>query len=81
MVSLRINTGSIMLRSIVRSTPKHLLASSTKYAAPVAGLRTFSSETPAFAAADRVQGFGTSIFTEMTLLAVEHKAVNLGQGM
>ena len=31
-------------------------------------------------AADRLAGFGTSIFTEMTRLAVEHRAVNLGQG-
>jgi aspartate/methionine/tyrosine aminotransferase len=34
----------------------------------------------AFLAAERVRGFGTSIFTEMSALAVEHKAVNLGQG-
>lgn len=31
-------------------------------------------------AAQRVRGFGTSIFTEMSRLAGEHKAVNLGQG-
>jgi aspartate/methionine/tyrosine aminotransferase len=31
-------------------------------------------------AARRLSGFGTSIFTEMTRLAVEHRAVNLGQG-
>ena len=30
--------------------------------------------------AKRVQHFGTTIFTEMTALAREHKAVNLGQG-
>lgn len=30
--------------------------------------------------AKRVQGFGTTIFTEMTALAVAHQAVNLGQG-
>jgi aspartate/methionine/tyrosine aminotransferase len=30
--------------------------------------------------ARRLSGFGTSIFTEMTRLAVEHRAVNLGQG-
>ena len=30
--------------------------------------------------ADRVAGFGTTIFTEMTALAIEHEAVNLGQG-
>ncbi|MDQ3467773.1 MAG: methionine aminotransferase [Chloroflexota bacterium] len=28
----------------------------------------------------RIQGFGTSIFTEMSRLAAEHNAVNLGQG-
>lgn len=28
----------------------------------------------------RVRGFGTSVFTEMSRLAVEHQAVNLGQG-
>ncbi|MCP4658359.1 MAG: pyridoxal phosphate-dependent aminotransferase [bacterium] len=28
----------------------------------------------------RLQGFGTTIFTEMTQLAQEHQAVNLGQG-
>jgi aspartate/methionine/tyrosine aminotransferase len=31
-------------------------------------------------AAQRVRGFGTSIFTEMSRLAGEHQAVNLGQG-
>lgn len=31
-------------------------------------------------AAQRVRGFGTSIFTEMSRLAAEHDAVNLGQG-
>jgi N-succinyldiaminopimelate aminotransferase len=31
-------------------------------------------------AAQRVRGFGTSIFTEMSRLAGEHNAVNLGQG-
>lgn len=30
--------------------------------------------------AQRVSGFGTTIFTEMTNLAIKHKAVNLGQG-
>ena len=30
--------------------------------------------------ADRVAGFGTSIFSEITNLAIEHQAVNLGQG-
>jgi len=28
----------------------------------------------------RLTGFGTTIFTEMTALAIEHEAVNLGQG-
>jgi aspartate/methionine/tyrosine aminotransferase len=32
------------------------------------------------AGADRIAGIGTSIFTEITRLAVEHGAVNLGQG-
>ena len=31
-------------------------------------------------AAEKIKGFGTSIFTEMSKLAVEHQAVNLGQG-
>lgn len=31
-------------------------------------------------AADRLAGFGTSVFTEMSSLAVKHAAVNLGQG-
>lgn len=30
--------------------------------------------------ASRIGGFGTSIFTEITSLAVKHRAVNLGQG-
>jgi aspartate/methionine/tyrosine aminotransferase len=30
--------------------------------------------------ADRISGFGTSVFTEMSRLAVEHQAINLGQG-
>ncbi len=30
--------------------------------------------------AERVRGFGTTIFAEMTELAVKHRAVNLGQG-
>src|SRR3954468_11841728 len=30
--------------------------------------------------ARRTSGFGTSIFTEISALAVEHDAVNLGQG-
>ncbi|HXZ43818.1 MAG TPA: aminotransferase class I/II-fold pyridoxal phosphate-dependent enzyme, partial [archaeon] len=30
--------------------------------------------------AQRVAGFGTSVFTEMSRLAVQHQAVNLGQG-
>ena len=31
-------------------------------------------------AASRLDGFGTSVFTEMSVLAVEHQAINLGQG-
>ncbi len=31
-------------------------------------------------AAQRLKGFGTSVFTEMSRLAVEHRAINLGQG-
>src|SRR5215217_6426409 len=31
-------------------------------------------------AADKVRGFGTSVFAEMSRLAVQHGAVNLGQG-
>jgi aspartate/methionine/tyrosine aminotransferase len=31
-------------------------------------------------AAARIAGFGTSVFTEMSRLAVEHQAINLGQG-
>ena len=30
--------------------------------------------------AERIGGFGTSVFTEMSRLAVEHQAINLGQG-
>src|SRR5258706_15819927 len=30
--------------------------------------------------AQRVSTFGTSIFAEMSRLAIEHKAINLGQG-
>ncbi len=30
--------------------------------------------------AQRVRGFGTSIFTEMSALAIEHQAINLSQG-
>ena len=30
--------------------------------------------------AKRIAGFGTSVFTEMSRLAVQHRAVNLGQG-
>ncbi|MDI3341527.1 MAG: methionine aminotransferase [Sphaerobacter sp.] len=31
-------------------------------------------------AASRLRGFGTSVFSEMSRLAVEHEAINLGQG-
>jgi N-succinyldiaminopimelate aminotransferase len=37
-----------------------------------------SSRQPHLSA--RLQGFGTTIFTEMTRLALQHGAVNLGQG-
>ena len=30
--------------------------------------------------ASRLQGYGTTIFAEMTALAVKHNAINLGQG-
>ena len=30
--------------------------------------------------AERIRGFGTSVFTEMSRLAAQHGAVNLGQG-
>ncbi len=33
-----------------------------------------------YQSADRVSTFGTSIFAEMSRLALEHKAINLGQG-
>lgn len=32
------------------------------------------------ASAQRLHGFGTSVFTEMSRLAIEHRAINLGQG-
>src|SRR5699024_6105370 len=31
-------------------------------------------------AAERIATFGTSVFTEMSALAVQHQAINLGQG-
>ena len=31
-------------------------------------------------AAEKVRSFGTSVFAEMSRLAVQHQAVNLGQG-
>src|SRR5262245_55148277 len=31
-------------------------------------------------AAEKIRGFGTSVFSEMSRLAVQHGAVNLGQG-
>ncbi|MBK8262192.1 MAG: pyridoxal phosphate-dependent aminotransferase [Nannocystis sp.] len=37
-----------------------------------------SSRQPFLSA--RLQGFGTTVFTEMTRLAIEHRALNLGQG-
>lgn len=38
------------------------------------------SDTDRVYGAERVQGFGTTIFAEMTALAKRHDAVNLGQG-
>lgn len=38
------------------------------------------NSVPGSVAATRIAGFGTSIFTEMSRLAVEHQAINLGQG-
>jgi N-succinyldiaminopimelate aminotransferase len=35
---------------------------------------------PSFPVAARLAPFGTSIFAEMTALAVKHNAVNLAQG-
>ncbi len=35
---------------------------------------------PSFQPATRVRGFGTTVFTEFTALALQHNAVNLGQG-
>jgi hypothetical protein len=32
------------------------------------------------ASASRIASFGTTIFTEMSALAIQHNAVNLGQG-
>ncbi len=34
----------------------------------------------AFAPATRVQGFGTTVFTEFSAMALQYNAVNLGQG-
>ena len=38
------------------------------------------SELGAFRPAQRVSGFGTTVFAEFTALALQHDAVNLGQG-
>lgn len=35
---------------------------------------------PSVTAATRLGGFGTSVFTEMSALAAQHEAINLGQG-
>ncbi len=47
-------------------------------------LPTWSSQAgfsvPAMSTADRLRPFGVTIFSEMTALAVEHHAINLGQG-
>jgi kynurenine aminotransferase len=39
-----------------------------------------TAAAPAFQPAQRVRGFGTTVFTEFTALALQHNAVNLGQG-
>jgi len=39
-----------------------------------------TQRTRGITGAARTQGFGTSIFSEMTRLAIKHQAVNLGQG-
>lgn len=41
---------------------------------------THSAPTNPFQPATRVRGFGTTVFAEYTALAIEHNAVNLGQG-
>lgn len=41
---------------------------------------TAAPTAPTFTAAERVRGFGTTVFTEFTALALQHNAVNLGQG-
>src|SRR4029453_2665879 len=35
---------------------------------------------PTFQPATRVRGFGTTVFTEFSALALQHNAINLGQG-
>ncbi len=39
-----------------------------------------STSRASFASAQRVQGFGATVFAEFTALALQHNAVNLGQG-
>ena len=39
-----------------------------------------TSASPSFRPAQRVSGFGTTVFAEFTALANRHNAVNLGQG-
>ncbi len=39
-----------------------------------------SVQSKAFRPAERVRGFGTTVFAEFTALALQHNAVNLGQG-
>jgi len=41
---------------------------------------TYSASINSFQPATRVRGFGTTVFAEYTALAIEHNAVNLGQG-
>jgi kynurenine--oxoglutarate transaminase/cysteine-S-conjugate beta-lyase/glutamine--phenylpyruvate transaminase len=41
---------------------------------------TLVSTASSFLPAQRVRGFGTTVFAEFTALAIQHNAVNLGQG-
>lgn len=43
-------------------------------------MSTTLANAPTFQPATRVRGFGTTVFTEFTALALQHDAVNLGQG-
>src|SRR6476620_3508391 len=47
---------------------------------PGEGIATESQTQERNYTSTRVRGFGTSVFSEMSRLAVQHGAVNLGQG-